>query len=194
MRGAQTLCLRSSGLVGVPGVPRLPLIPDPLRRIRVPRDLQSVTTVGAEEDPELVGVSQTTVDRIWSAPRDLYRSGVHPAVQLCFRRNGRTVLNRAIGHAEGNGRQDPCDAPKVLATPETPFCVFSRPISVSVLRQDGCLHRENGGWQVGKFQDLVSLRPVRPGVSSLDGLRLLHRGACDLDRLLGRVSVEPLPE
>ena len=115
------------------GVPRLPLIPDPLRRIRVPRDLQSVTTVGAEEDPELVGVSQQTVDQIWSAARDLYRSGVHPAVQLCLRRTGRTVLNRAIGHAEGNGRQDRCDAPKVLATPETPFCVFSTSKAVTAM-------------------------------------------------------------
>jgi hypothetical protein len=32
----------------MPKVPRLPLLPDPLRRIRVPRDLRSETTVGAE--------------------------------------------------------------------------------------------------------------------------------------------------
>ena len=33
----------------------------------------------------------------------LYRSGVHPALQLCLRRDGQVVLDRAIGHARGNG-------------------------------------------------------------------------------------------
>jgi CubicO group peptidase (beta-lactamase class C family) len=35
------------------------------------------------------------------------------------------VLDRAIGHARGNGPDDDADAPKILATPETPFCVYS---------------------------------------------------------------------
>jgi len=109
----------------MPTIPRLPLVPDPLRRVRVPRDLRSVTTIAAESDPEEVGLSAKTIDRIWGAARNLYKTGVHPALQLCLRRNGKVVLDRAIGHARGNGPDDPPDAPKELATPETPFCVYS---------------------------------------------------------------------
>jgi CubicO group peptidase (beta-lactamase class C family) len=55
----------------------------------------------------------------------LYRSGVHPAIQVCLRRNGHVVLDRAIGHASGNGPRDSRDTPKTLAEPGTPFCVYS---------------------------------------------------------------------
>ncbi len=116
----------------VPEVPRLPLVPDPLRRIHVPRELEAVTSIG-DEHPADEGLSQRTVERIWDAARDLYRSGVHPAVQLCLRRHGRIVLNRAIGHAHGNGPADDRDTPKVLATPETPYCVFSTSKGVTAM-------------------------------------------------------------
>jgi CubicO group peptidase (beta-lactamase class C family) len=96
-----------------------------LRRIQVPRDLDSVTTVGDEEDPAPLGLSRRTITRIWAAARDLYRSGVHPALQLCVRRHGHVVINRAIGHARGNGPDDPPEAEKVLVSPDTPFCVYS---------------------------------------------------------------------
>jgi len=117
----------------VPSIPRLPLVPDPLRRVRVPRDLQSITTVGAEAEPEEVGLSARQINRIWAAARNLYKTGVHPALQLCLRRNGRTVLDRAIGHARGNGPEDPPDAEKVLATPDTPFCVFSTSKAITAM-------------------------------------------------------------
>jgi CubicO group peptidase (beta-lactamase class C family) len=109
----------------MPRVPRLPLVPDPLRRIHVPRELKSITTVGEEEDPEPYGVSRRTIERIWGAARELYKTGVHPAVQLCLRRHGHVVLNRAIGHARGNGPEDSRETPKVPVTPDTPYCVFS---------------------------------------------------------------------
>jgi CubicO group peptidase (beta-lactamase class C family) len=108
-----------------PGVPRIPLLPDPLRRIHVPRDLKSITTVGEEADPARAGLDERTIERIWSSARDMYRSGVHPALTLCVRRNGHVVLDRAIGHARGNGPADSREEPKVAATPDTPFCVFS---------------------------------------------------------------------
>jgi CubicO group peptidase (beta-lactamase class C family) len=43
------------------------------------------------------------------------------------------VLDRAIGHARGNGPQDRPDVPKVKATPETPFCVFSTSKAVTAI-------------------------------------------------------------
>ena len=83
----------------VPGAARLPGV----RLVRVPRDVESVTTVGAEADPAEGGLTRDAVEAMWAAAVDLYRSGVHPGLQLCVRRHGAVVLDRAIGHASGNG-------------------------------------------------------------------------------------------
>ena len=91
----------------------------------MPRNLKAITAVGEEHEPEAVGLEEATIDRIWGSVREFYRSGVHPAIQLCLRRNGKVVLNRAIGHARGNGPDDPREAPKVPVTTDTPYCVFS---------------------------------------------------------------------
>lgn len=110
----------------LPPLPRPPLgLPDPLRRIHVPKDIAAVTDFGAEEPPEAGGVSARNVEAIWSSIRDWYRSGVHPALQVCVRRHGAVILNRAIGHARGNGPNDPRDAERVPVSVETPFCVYS---------------------------------------------------------------------
>jgi CubicO group peptidase (beta-lactamase class C family) len=117
----------------LPTVPRLPLLGDPLRRIRVPRDLAEVTDIGDEAPAEDGGLTPRAVGRIWTAALDLYRSGVHPALQLCVRRHGVVVLDRAIGHARGNGPADPPEAEKVLVDTDTPFCVFSTSKAVTAL-------------------------------------------------------------
>jgi CubicO group peptidase (beta-lactamase class C family) len=109
----------------LPSIPRFPLIGDPLRRIRMPKDLEAATSTGPEADPAEVGITPELIERIWEAGLDLYRSGVHPALQLCLRREGKVVLDRAIGHARGNGPNDGEEVDKVVATPETPFCVYS---------------------------------------------------------------------
>jgi CubicO group peptidase (beta-lactamase class C family) len=114
-------------------IPRLPLVPDPLGRIRLPADLASVTTVGTEISPESAGLTSQQIERIWAASRNLYKTGVHPALALCIRRNGHVVLDRAIGHASGNGPKDGRDTPKVLVTPDTPFCVFSTAKGITAL-------------------------------------------------------------
>lgn len=101
---------------------------NPEGRIRVPADLDAVTTV-ADEDHS--GVDSAAVQSIWDAARHWYRAGMHPAIQVCLRVDGRVVLNRAIGHGWGNGPQDAPDAEKVLATPGTPFCVYSAAKAIS---------------------------------------------------------------
>ncbi|MEA2387468.1 MAG: hypothetical protein QOG41_241, partial [Thermoleophilaceae bacterium] len=116
-----------------PSIPRLPFGPDPLGRVRLPRNLAGATVRGPEEPARAGGLTKASVERIWKAGVDLYRSGVHPALQLCVRRNGHVVLNRSIGHAHGNGPDDPPDAPKVRATPDTPFCVYSTSKAVTAL-------------------------------------------------------------
>jgi CubicO group peptidase (beta-lactamase class C family) len=117
----------------MPSVPRLPLVPDPLRRVHVPRNLAAITTTGPETDPVEVGLDDKVVERIWRAARDLYRSGVHPALQLCLRRHGDVVIDRAIGHARGNGPSDGRESERVLATPDTPFCVFSASKAITAM-------------------------------------------------------------
>ncbi|WP_024442979.1 lipase LipE [Mycobacterium sp. UM_WGJ] len=90
--------------------------------IRVPADLDAVTVIGEEDH---AGIDPAAVDRIWQAARHWYSAGLHPAIQLCLRHNGRVVLNRAIGHGWGNGPSDPADAELVPVTVDTPFCVYS---------------------------------------------------------------------
>ncbi|GIW41911.1 MAG: hydrolase [Candidatus Binatia bacterium] len=102
-------------------------------RCPVPRDLDEVTTVGEEVRPRELGISGRAVRRIWAWVRSLYSSGFHPAIQLCLRYRGEVVLDRAIGYARGNGPEDGPDAPKVLATPRTPFTIFSASKAVTAM-------------------------------------------------------------
>jgi CubicO group peptidase (beta-lactamase class C family) len=91
-------------------------------KIRVPEDLDAVTAIGEEDHSEIDNVA---VERIWQAARHWYQAGMQPAIQLCVRRHGRVVLNRAIGHGWGNAPTDPPDAEKIPVTTDTPFCVYS---------------------------------------------------------------------
>jgi CubicO group peptidase (beta-lactamase class C family) len=102
------------------------------KRCRVPRDTDEVLDVGPE-DPGGADVPAEDVLRVWAAVEALYRTGVHPALQLCVRRRGVVVLNRAIGHARGNGPDDPPDAPKLSASAETPFDLFSASKAVTAM-------------------------------------------------------------
>ena len=91
-------------------------------RIRIPADLGAVTAIGAEDHS---AVDPAAVERIWQAARHWYSAGMHPAIQVCLRHRGHVVLNRAIGHAWGNGPADPPGSDLVPVTTETPFCVYS---------------------------------------------------------------------
>ncbi len=106
-----------------------------VKRAHVPSSIESVTSIAAdtEVDPRTVGVEPEGVDAIWRAVETLYRDGVHPAMQLCVRRRGQVILNRAIGHARGAGPDDRPDAEKVLATTETPFNSFSASKAVTAM-------------------------------------------------------------
>lgn len=179
--------------------PRLPLVPDPFRRIRVPRDLEAITTVGDEEPAKAGGMSKAAVERIWRSGVDLYRSGVHPALQLCLRRNGHVVLDRAIGHARGNGPHDDADTPKVAATPETPFCVYSASkamtaMVVHLLHERGALSIDDTVAQhVPEYaahgkQDIT----IAHVLAHRAGVAKLPRTALDLDSLADRDFIAKL--
>lgn len=97
-------------------------------RIEVPKDVSHLVSV-AKEEPDLLEGRQ----RIWQAVEQLYRTGLHPAIALCLRREGRVILDRAIGHASGVGPDEPPDAERVPATPATPFCLFSASKAITAL-------------------------------------------------------------
>jgi CubicO group peptidase (beta-lactamase class C family) len=102
-------------------------------RCRVPRDVSEVASRSAEVPAGEVGIAQAGVERIWRAVERLYRTGVHPAIQLCIRYRGAVVLERAIGHASGNSPGDPEELPKVLATPQTPFNIYSASKAITAM-------------------------------------------------------------
>ncbi|MDH3213006.1 MAG: beta-lactamase family protein [Myxococcales bacterium] len=104
-----------------------------LARCRVPRDLESVTSAGDEAPAHEAGVRPEAVERVWRSIEALYRTGVHPAVQVCIRRHGIPVLHRSLGHAEGNAPDDPPDAPLIPVTTETPFVIFSAAKAVTAM-------------------------------------------------------------
>ncbi len=119
-----------------------------LNRCHVPDDVRDVRTLAAETPGREVGVSQGGIERIWDGLEALYRTGVHPAVQVCIRHRGQVVLHRALGHASGNSPGEPREVPKVLATTETPFCLFSAAKAVTAmvihkLDEKGVLHLED---------------------------------------------------
>lgn len=109
---------------------------NPLARIEnniaVPKSLHDVVRVADNEvNPEWLGLTEDDRDAIWQAVKALYRTGAYPALSICIRRHGEILLNRSIGHVRGNGPGD-TDA-KVLATPETPFCLFSASKAITAM-------------------------------------------------------------
>ncbi|MET9490940.1 serine hydrolase [Nocardia sp. NPDC006630] len=90
--------------------------------VQVGPDLDAVTTVGYEDDP---AGSAHEVASIWESVRSWYLMGTTPAIQVCLRRDGKILLNRAIGHGWGNAPADGPDSEKRLVTTDTPFCGFS---------------------------------------------------------------------
>lgn len=115
----------------------------------VPRDIESVISIrhDNEAEPRELGVDLEARERIWDAVRRWYGSGIHPAIQICVRRNGGVLLDRAIGYSSGNG-PDGSDEPAVLATPATPFNAFSASKAVTamvihLLDQERVLHLDD---------------------------------------------------
>lgn len=115
---------------------------------RIPNDLAPVTHHGPEDSLDETGVDRDAIDTVWQAAEALYRTGAHPALQLCIRRRGRLVLNRSLGHARGNSPTDAADARKIPCTPETPINIFSAAKLVTAmvihkLDELGVVHLEN---------------------------------------------------
>ncbi|MCA9523458.1 MAG: beta-lactamase family protein [Myxococcales bacterium] len=154
------------------------------RSVRIPESLDEITTIGAECKPEEVGMTTAGRETIWDGIVQLYRTRTQPAISVCIRREGRIVLDRSIGHQSGNAPQDDERAPKVLATPQTPFCIFSASKAVTamvihLLDQRGVVHIDDPVTEyIPEFgrhgKEHTSIRHVlthRAGVPSVAGSR-----------------------
>jgi len=151
-------------------------------RCWVPADLTEVTRVGNEEDPAAGGVTQDDIDAIWTATKRLFRRGLHPLVTVCVRRNGHLLMNRSLGWSHGAGPDSPPTAPRTIATPETPICMFSASKAITamvvhLLDEDGVLHVDDRvADYIPEFgcngKDRVTLRHVlthRAGIPTTGG-------------------------
>jgi CubicO group peptidase (beta-lactamase class C family) len=130
--------------LSLPGRIRIPF----LQRCDVPHDLDAVTSIGPEEGVAGTGVGRDAVEGVWQAARALYATGITPMLQLCIRRRGKIVLNRALGHARGNAPNDAPGTAKIPATTETPSNVFSTAKLITAmvihkLDEQGALHLED---------------------------------------------------
>jgi CubicO group peptidase (beta-lactamase class C family) len=150
------------------------------RLCHVPDDLESVTTRGEEVEPSSVDLSRDDVERLWQAVEAVYRTGLHPALQVCIRCEDQTVLDRAIGYARGNGPDDAPQAPKTPISLDAPFILYSASKAITaflVLKLDevGALHIEDRVVdyipEFGRHgKDLITIRHVlthRAGIPSV---------------------------
>jgi hypothetical protein len=113
-------------------------------------------------------------------------------VQVCVRRQGAVVLDRAIGHAGGNGPRDDTGVEKEPATPAMPFIIYSASKAVTAFVVH-MLH-ERGRWtsptaSASTFPDMTA-RQGRdhnwPGARAPRRGAQFPREALDLDRALDR--------
>lgn len=154
------------------------------RRCPVPDDLSSVTTVG-EEAPH------DATEALWARIEALYRTGMHPGIQMCIRCGGEVVVHRSIGHARGVAPGRSMDrAEAVPIDLETPINLFSAAKAVTSmvmhkLEEQGVLDLDDpvaahvpGFERHGK--DEITIRQV---LTHRAGIPSLPSHAFDLDLL-----------
>ena len=115
--------------------------------VKVPDDLSQVTVhdKSAEVEPDQVGLTPSDINTIWEGVEKYYRTGVHPGIALCLRKQGKIVLKRTIGHAKGNVVGESESTEPILMNPETPICQFSASKAVTAmlihhLAENGYIH------------------------------------------------------
>jgi CubicO group peptidase (beta-lactamase class C family) len=168
---------------------RVPDALNPLRKVRVPRDLGPISARSDREtDPAAVGMSGEGVERIWRAAEALYRTGMYPALSLCVQRQGEVVLDRSLGWARGGGPGERGE--RVVATPDTPFCTFSASKAVTatvvhLLAERGVLDLSDRITDyvpefAGGGRDAITIAQV---LSHRAGIPQIPRDMLDLERL-----------
>lgn len=99
---------------------------DFFRAIDMPENIASITDIDekSEVDAEEAGLSHANVNEIWSAVEGFFKTGMHPGLSFCMRRNGKVILNRSLGYSHGILPSEGLDE-KVLMKTDTPVCLYS---------------------------------------------------------------------
>ena len=95
--------------------------------------LDFLTRRGEETMPESLGLSSEAVEGLWQKVEALYRSGSHPAIQLCIRREGAVVLHRSLGRISGRVGGPEGDDPGDVLELDTPVGLFSASKAVTAM-------------------------------------------------------------
>jgi len=69
-------------------------------------------------------MTEKQIQKIWQSIENLYKTGNHPLLSVCIRRQGEIVLNRSLGYAQGNTVKG-LQSNAIIANPDTPICLFS---------------------------------------------------------------------
>ncbi len=166
----------------------------------VPSDLAAVTSVGDESAGTTGRTDAAAVEAVWRRVEGLYRSGVHPAIQLCVRHHGEVVLDRAIGYAQGVYPGRPIDPERAVpVTTATPVNLFSAGKAVTGM----LMHLLEQRGQVGLDERVAHYLPafaghgkgditVRQVLTHRAGVPALPADAFDLDLLADHDRVEAL--
>ena len=176
-----------------------------LNRTPLPRDLDEIIRIDpAEVSPEQVGLSQRALDAIWNDTLNLYRSGMHPMLSLCVRRNGELLINRSIGYQRGDAASE--DA--VIGDLNTPICLFSASKAISamlvhLLAEQGKIHlmdplsyyipefAANGKGYITIYQ-LLAPRAGVPGLGENVEPQLLFDHDAAVQRICEADPIDPL--
>ncbi|MGB8858239.1 MAG: serine hydrolase domain-containing protein [Ilumatobacteraceae bacterium] len=163
-----------------------------IRRCPTPTDLEVITHYGEESGPG------EKADAVWALVQEVYRSGMHPGIQICIRHDGDVVLDRAIGHAQGVLPGQRFDRDRAVPlTLETPVNLFSAAKAVTgmvmhKLEEVGALQLDDevakhlpGFEQHGK--DRITIRHV---LTHRAGIAAMPSEAFDLDLLSDPDEVE----
>lgn len=124
--GVQDQFLKPSGVKGMGRFVKSRLIPKP-------GSLSAVTDIDLDREvnPVDLDLPANASERLWSAIEKIYLSRTMPAISLAVRYRGKVLLNRAIGHAQGNGPV--ASENKVAMRTDTPICLFSASKAITAM-------------------------------------------------------------
>lgn len=115
-------------------------------KVRTPDNLSQVLhrDEAGEAPASAASLDHQAVEAIWNDVENLYRSGAYPGLSFCLRRRGQVLINRALGHAQGNGPLESPRAEKRLLKADDPICLFSASKAVTavlthLLAEDGAI-------------------------------------------------------
>ena len=137
-------------------------------------------------------VTSRQVEAIWSSVRGLVPQRCAPAPAVCVRRHGAVILNRAIGHASGNGPSDGRDThgspPRCRRRSASTRSPRPSPRSWSKLIERGLLTLEDpvADYIPGYEKNRKHRITIGQVLAHRAGVPNLPSSALDLDRLADR--------